>query len=162
MQRRLVPIALAVLLTLGLGVSQAPAGVESLLGKWQVKAESPNGPLDLEFEFRQEGDQIQGTASTVQGSVPFSAVKFEDTKLAVDLVLGDSTYKLYATLRDGKLDGTWEQVGGAMKGTWTATRSAAPTPGPGISCRRRFGLLEHGRGHPKQRHHGNPRTQAGR
>jgi hypothetical protein len=115
-------------LTLGWGASHASAGVESLLGKWQVKAETPNGPLDLEFEFRQESGQIQGTASTVQGSVPFSAIKFEGTKLAMDLALGDSTYKLNATLQEGKLDGTWEQVGGAMKGTWTAVRSAAPAP----------------------------------
>jgi hypothetical protein len=126
MQRRFVPVALVLLMTLGALTPRASAGVESLLGKWQVKAETPNGPLDLDFEFRQEGSQIQGTATTVQGSVPFSAIKLEDTKLSMDLMIGDSTYKLYAILREGKLEGTWEQSGGAMKGTWTGTRSAAP------------------------------------
>jgi hypothetical protein len=134
MQRKLAPIMLAFLLTLGLGVSPARAGVESLLGKWQVKAETPSGPLDLEFEFRQEGGQILGTASTIQGSVPLSAIKFEEPKLAMDLIIGDSTYKLFSTLKDGKLEGAWAQVGGEMKGTWTAARSAAATPVPAPSA----------------------------
>jgi hypothetical protein len=48
----------------------------------------------------------------------------------MDLIIGDSTYRLFSALKEGKLEGTWEQVGAEMKGTWTATRSATATPVP--------------------------------
>ncbi len=128
MEKRLALTILALLLVCGLGAIPGSAGVESLLGKWQVKAESPNGPIDVEFVFRLEGSQIQGTATTGQGSAPFSAIKFDEPGLAMDLVVGDNTYRLKGMLKEGKLEGTWERVGSEVKGAWAGTRSAAVPP----------------------------------
>jgi hypothetical protein len=123
--------AVAVLsLLLGIGFNAQPglAGIESILGKWLAKAETPNGPIEMEFELRQEGSQLVGTAAMMQGIIPLSAIKFEEPNLTLELSLGGSSYKLLATLKDGKFSGTWEQVGGDMKGTWSAERKVGAVP----------------------------------
>ncbi len=132
MQKRFALTVLAAALACALVTTPASAGVESILGKWQVKAIGPNGPLDVEFAFRLEGSQIVGMANTERGSVPFSAVKFEEPNLAMDLTLGEGNYRLKAVLKNDVLDGTWERVDGDMKGTWTGKRSAPAAPAGGI------------------------------
>jgi hypothetical protein len=115
------------------------AGPENIVGKWQVKAQTPDGPMDLEFEFRLEGTALAGTISTSRGSMPLAALKFEDPNFSADVPTSNDLFKLVATLKDGKLTGTWEQVGTGGKGTWIAERkvasvSAAPAAagGPAI------------------------------
>ncbi len=126
MMKRLMLSTMAIALLCGPYAVAGLCGVETILGKWQVKAEGPNGPLDLEFVFKLDGDQLTGVASTDQGSLPFSTVKFEEPNLTMELALGDSTYSLKATLKNDTLDGTWEKVGGDSKGPWTGKRSPAP------------------------------------
>ncbi len=125
MQKRLSLTILALLLVFMPGTVPVSAGVESLLGKWQAKAEGPNGPMEIEFAFKLEGDQITGMASTDRGSVPLSSVKFDDPNLAMEIVVGESTYRLKAAMKGGTLEGTWERVGTEMKGAWSAKRGAA-------------------------------------
>jgi len=117
-----------VCLTFGLFVAPAQAGVESLVGKWIGKAETPNGPLDLQFEFKQQGNQLVGSAMLMQTAVNFSAVKFEDPQLSFELSFGGGNYRLSSTVKDGKLSGTWEQIGGDLKGSFSAERQGTPAP----------------------------------
>jgi len=132
MQKRLALTTLAVFFAFGLSAIPALAGVESILGKWQVKAVGPNGPVDAEFAFRFEGGQLQATATSSQGSVPFSAVKFEEPELSMELTLGEGNYRLKAILKNDVLEGTWERIGGDTKGPWTGKRSAPAAAGGGI------------------------------
>ncbi len=126
MKKSLILVSLSLLLASGADPIPARADIRAILGKWLAKAETPNGPMEVEFELKQEGDLLTGTAKLFQGSIPLSAVKFEDPNLAIDLSFEGGTFKLRGVLKEGKFSGTWEQVGGDVKGTWTAERRAAP------------------------------------
>jgi len=131
MRKNFALAVLSLLIAFGFAAESGLAGIESILGKWLTKAETPNGPIELEFELKQEGNQLVGTAALMQGIIPLSAIKYEEPNLTVELSLGGSSYRLLGTLKDGKFTGTWEQVGGEMKGTWSAERKAGgalPTP----------------------------------
>lgn len=101
------------------------AGIEAILGKWLAKAETPTGPIELEFEIRQEGGQVVGSAAMMQNAIPLSNLKFEDPALSVEIAFGALAFRLAGTLKDGKFTGTYEQIGGDLKGPWTAERPAA-------------------------------------
>ncbi len=120
---------LALLLIIGTarpGISD----IESILGKWLLKAETPNGPLELQLELKQDGSQLVGIIGTMQGNIPLSALKFQEPNLAAELTLGGMNYKLQGVLKDGKFDGSWEMIGGDVKGTWTAQRQVEPATVP--------------------------------
>jgi hypothetical protein len=128
MFKKVVLVSLAILLVCGLSLRTGIAGSESLVGKWLVKAETPNGTRELEFEFKLDGTTLTGFASSTQGSVPLSALKFEDPNFSSELNAGSDVYKITGTLKEGKLSGTWEQTGRDSKGAWTAERKAAAAP----------------------------------
>jgi hypothetical protein len=125
MHKRLMLMSMAILLVWGFMFTSGFAGPEKIVGKWQIKAETPDGPRDLEFEFKLEGTTLAGIISSARGSAPLSALKFEDPSFAAEVNTGSDNFKLTATLKDGKLAGTWEQVGTGAKGTWVAERKAA-------------------------------------
>jgi hypothetical protein len=124
MRKNLVPTALCLFLVLGVVSSPGMAAAEGILGKWLVKAETPNGPMELEFDFQQNGNQLAGTAALTQGVFPLGAIKFEDSKLSMELQLGDNSYRLLGALAADRFTGTWEQIGGDLRGTWMAERKA--------------------------------------
>lgn len=128
MRKNFAVAALSLLLTFGFTTGPGLAGVDSILGKWLAKAETPNGPIEMEFELKQEGNQLVGTAAMMQGIIPLAAIKFEEPSLSMELSLGGNSYKLLGALKEGKLSGTWEQMGGDMKGTWSAERKAVAVP----------------------------------
>ncbi len=135
MQKGIAVIGLVLFLASG-GTAASLTAADDIVGKWQVKAETPNGPFDLAFEFRPEAGKISGTATAPQGSGTFSTVKFESPSFSAELQIGDESYRLTATMKDGKLAGAWEQIGGDAKGTWTAERvgqTSSSAPGSGIS-----------------------------
>ncbi len=137
MKKNLMLAVLSLLVVFGLDPKPGLAGIEAILGKWLIKAETPNGPLEIEFDLKQEGNQLVGTAALMQGVVPLSAVKYEEPNLTAELALGGNSYRMLGTLKEGKFTGTWEQIGGDVKGTWTAERRATPptsgTAASGIS-----------------------------
>ncbi len=117
-----------------LTIMPAAGGVDPILGKWIGKADTPNGLMDLELVFTQAGDQLQGSVLLMQSQVPLRAIKFEDPQVSLEISFGGADYKLMATAKDGKLKGTWEQIGGDLKGTFAAERqSTAPSQVVGIS-----------------------------
>ncbi len=126
MKRNLMLAVLSLLVVLGLDAKPGLAGIETILGKWLIKAETPNGPLEIEIDLKQEGNQLVGTAALMQGIIPLSAVKYEEPNLTAELAFGGNNYRMLGTLKEGKFTGTWEQIGGDMKGTWIAERRAAP------------------------------------
>jgi len=119
--------ALALLLALA-AVAPATAGVETILGKWLAKAETPNGPVEVDIEVKQDGSQLVGTAAMFQGSIPLTNLKFDEPNLSVELALGGTTFRLAGVLKDGKFSGTYEQLGGDMKGPWSMARKPDAAP----------------------------------
>jgi hypothetical protein len=117
---------LAVLaLMLFFAARQGVGGVEDILGKWVAKAQTPNGPLEMEFELKMEGNQLMGSAAAFQGSFPLNGLKFEDPNLSLEMNLGGMNFRLTGLLKEGRFSGKWEQVGTEVQGTWTAERKAA-------------------------------------
>ncbi len=102
------------------------AGTDSVVGKWLVHAETPQGPLELAFDLTMDGDRLVGTVTVLESVITASALKFEDPQLTMQINLMGADYKLAGALQDGKLSGNWEQIGGEMKGAWTAERPATP------------------------------------
>src|SRR5438093_7528682 len=113
-------------MALAIAAPPARAGVESILGKWTAKAITPNGPLELELDIKIDGTQLVGSIAGMQGSVPLSNLKFEDPNLSLEVTLAGATFRLTGTLKEGKFDGRYEQVGADLKGPWTAERKAIP------------------------------------
>jgi hypothetical protein len=128
MRKEMLIWCMIVCLTLGLFESQAQAGAESPIGKWVGKAETPNGLLDFQFEFKQQGSQLVGSGMLMQTTITLSAVKFEDPQLSLELSFGGENYRLISTVKEGKLSGTWQQIGGDLKGSFNAERQGPPAP----------------------------------
>jgi hypothetical protein len=125
---------LVVLSTLVLLSGSSLAGVEDILGKWIVKAETPNGPLELEFELKLEGTKLVGSVGAFQGSVPLSGIRFEDPNLTAEAVIAGATFRLTGALKDGKFTGEWQQIKIESKGTWSAERKpVAMTASSGVA-----------------------------
>jgi hypothetical protein len=108
------------------GIIAAHAADNALLGKWKVISQTPNGPLEIEFEFKEAGGKIVGSAAAAQGGGVFSSVTLDNTKFLADLTIGSRTFKLQGALAGDKMNGTWEQEGGDAKGTWSAAKASAP------------------------------------
>ncbi len=123
MKGRLVSSGFAFILCLGVAVVMGQGGSQAILGKWLAKADTPNGPMEIEFEFRQEGTQLAGTALIMGSSVPLSNLQFDGSRLTGILLVFGESYQIAGGLRGGKLSGNWEQAGGDMKGTWSADRA---------------------------------------
>ena len=105
-----------------------PASTDSIVGKWVVQAETPQGPMELGFDLKLDGGQLVGTVTVSQSTTPVSTLKFEDPQLTMEINVMGGDFKLSGVLEDSKLSGTWEQIGGDMKGTWSAERAATPAP----------------------------------
>ena len=57
-------------------------------------------------------------------------VKFSAPDLSAELARADGTFKLSASSKDGKFTGTYEQIDGDERGTWTAVRATQTAPAP--------------------------------
>ncbi len=123
MRGRIIFTGFAFTLCLGVAFLLGQAGSQAILGKWLAKADTPNGPMEVEFEFRHEGAQLAGTAIVMGSSVPLSNVQFDGSRLTGDLLVFGENYQIVGNLIGEKLSGSWEQAGGDMKGTWSADRA---------------------------------------
>lgn len=125
MKTRITLSCFASILALAMFLPASQTGAQAIAGKWLGNADTPNGPVELVFEIQQDGSQFKGTATVFETSTPISALRFEDDKFSGEITVMGGNYRLAATVNGGKMSGTWEQVGGEYKGTWTAERAAA-------------------------------------
>jgi hypothetical protein len=128
MSRKLQVWGLALLFSFGLGRGSGFAAQDSIVGRWHVVAQTPNGPLELQFQFREESGQLVGAVGVSQMDGTITTAKYVHPDFSAELRLDGNSYKLTAVMKDGKLFGDWERVGGDMKGTWVALRDNAPPP----------------------------------
>lgn len=127
MPRHFISASLLIVLALTVPALPALAGVEAILGKWLTKAETPNGPLEMELDLKLNGNELVGTLGTFQGAIPLANLKFQEPDLTVEATLGGATFKLTGVLKDGKFTGKWMQVGADVSGTWSAERRPGAT-----------------------------------
>jgi hypothetical protein len=51
-------------------------------GRWKASIEGPQGPMDLMFTFKAEGDRVTGTVASPMGELPLTDVKVEGDQIS--------------------------------------------------------------------------------
>lgn len=75
---------LALVMTIGLSASAFAADVT---GKWVGNVETPNGPIELTYEFKAEGETLTGTVGSAMGSLPLAKGKIAGAVLTYEITL---------------------------------------------------------------------------
>ena len=58
-------------------------------GKWKATADSPNGPVDVEFTFTQDGSSVTGTANSPMGEAQMSDIQLDGDNISFTVQAGD-------------------------------------------------------------------------
>ena len=62
---------------------------QDINGKWKGQMESPNGPMELVFNFTTAGDTLTGTVESPMGELPFSKGKISGKTFSFDVTAGN-------------------------------------------------------------------------
>ena len=87
--------ALALMMVLGLAVSAFAADVN---GKWVGNVETPNGPLELTYEFKAAGEALTGTVASPMGSLPLNNGKITGDTFTYEVAIENAVIKHEATI----------------------------------------------------------------
>lgn len=79
------------------GVAAAMAAVDPT-GKWVGSVETPNGPIELTYEFKLEGEAVTGTVTSAMGTLPISNGKAAADKFTYDVQIESATIAHEATV----------------------------------------------------------------
>jgi len=104
-------VLLAVVMTIGMAASAFAADVT---GKWVGSVETPNGPIELTYEFKAEGETLSGTVASAMGSLPLNKGKIAGKVLTYEVALeGGAVITCEATINEAgteiviKATGEW-------------------------------------------------------
>ena len=75
----------AVLFTVNIGFAQ------DINGKWKGEMQSPNGPMDLVFNFTANGDSVTGTVESPMGELPITNGKIDGKTFFFQVNAGEMT-----------------------------------------------------------------------
>jgi hypothetical protein len=64
---------------------------QDINGKWKGQMQTPNGPMDLVFNFKANGDSLGGTVDGPMGEMPISKGKIDGKSFSFDVNAGDMT-----------------------------------------------------------------------
>lgn len=64
---------------------------QDINGKWKGEMQSPNGPMDLVFNFKATGDSLSGTVEGPMGEMPISKGKIDGKSFSFDVNAGEMT-----------------------------------------------------------------------
>ena len=120
MKTQMKYLSVAVLIGVALTAAASAQG-SSIVGKWDVSADSPHGKLTLELDLKQEGDVVTGTVLTFRSQRQPVKGDFKKGALTLQTTSGDEI-AFSATLKpDGTLAGHLSTAQGDLN--WTATRA---------------------------------------
>ena len=103
-------VVLAVVMTIGMAASAFAADVT---GKWVGNVETPNGPIELTYEFKAEGEALTGTVASAMGSLPLNKGKIAGKVLTYEVALEGAVITHQATINEAgteiavKATGEW-------------------------------------------------------
>jgi len=108
-------VLLTLVMTIGLAMmaSAAPALAADVTGKWVGNVETPNGPLELTYDLKADGETLTGTVASQMGSLPLNNGKIAASVLTYELPFEGSVIKCEAKLNDAgteiavKATGEW-------------------------------------------------------
>jgi hypothetical protein len=64
---------------------------QDINGKWKGQMETPNGPMDLVFNFKAIGDSLAGTVEGPMGDMPITKGKIDGKSFTFDVNAGEMT-----------------------------------------------------------------------
>jgi hypothetical protein len=101
---------LAVVMTIGFAASAFAADVT---GRWMGSVETPNGPIELTYELKAEGETLNGTVASAMGSLPLNKGKIAGNVLTYEVALEGAVITHEATVNEAgteivvKATGDW-------------------------------------------------------
>ena len=100
----------AVVMAIGVAI---PAFAADVTGKWVGNVETPNGPLELTYELKAEGETVTGTVSSPMGSLPI-----EKGKLAGDVLTYTVSIESAVITHEAKLNAAGDEIAIKATGDW--------------------------------------------
>jgi hypothetical protein len=104
--------------------SVAAFGSLPLQGTWNAVAVTPDGTRPFQLVLKQSGDMISGNIVTPDGNIPVKKAAFANNMLTLEIEYGGGSYRIEASLANGKLAGKWSSASGAESGAWSAERTS--------------------------------------
>jgi len=71
---------------------------QDINGKWKGQMQSPNGPMDLVFNFKTNGDSLSGTVQSPMGELPISNGKISGNTFFFQVNAGEMTINHQCTV----------------------------------------------------------------
>jgi hypothetical protein len=103
---------LALVMTVGLAMALATtAFAADVNGKWVGNVETPNGPIELTYEFKADGEMLTGTVASAQGSLPLNNGKIAAGVLTYDVALEGNVIKHEAKVNEAGTEITVKATG---------------------------------------------------
>jgi hypothetical protein len=99
-------------LVVALGTASVAFGGD-VSGRWVGSVDTPDGPLELTYELKVEGETLSGTVTSAMGTVALSNGKVSGPKLTYDVQIEMGTITHEATVNDAgdeiavKATGDW-------------------------------------------------------
>ena len=79
---------------LAIGIGHA----QDINGKWNGEMQSPNGPMELTFNFKISGDSLTGTVVSPMGEIPISNGKVNSKTFSFDVNVNEMTINHQCTV----------------------------------------------------------------
>ena len=71
---------------------------QNINGKWKGEMQSPNGPMELTFNFKVSGDSLNGTVASPMGELPISNGKINGKTFSFDVNANEFTINHQCTV----------------------------------------------------------------
>lgn len=99
---------LALVMTIGMAATAFAADVT---GKWVGSVETPNGPLELTYDLKAEGEMLTGTVASAMGSLPLNKGKVAGAVLTYEVALEGGVITHEATVNEAGTEITVKATG---------------------------------------------------
>jgi hypothetical protein len=107
---RRVLLTLALVMTIGMAAMAVAADVT---GKWVGNVETPNGPLELTYELKAEGEVLSGTVASAMGSLPLTK-----GKVAGDVLTYEVTIEGATIVHEARVNAAGDEITVKATGEW--------------------------------------------
>jgi len=88
---------LALVMTIGMAASALAADAT---GKWVGSIETPNGPIELTYDLKVDGEALSGTVASAMGSLPITDGKVAGDTLTYKVTIENSVITHEAKIND--------------------------------------------------------------
>ena len=103
-------VVIACVMTLGIA---GAADAADVTGKWVGSVDTPNGPMELTFQFKAEGEAVTGNVSSAMGTQEIS-----NGKVAGDLLTFDVTLEGGKITHEAKVNTAGDEIAIKATGDW--------------------------------------------